>query len=487
MTTCSNRLTRRRFLARTAEAAALTQFPAAVTAHGLQDSPSSAGRPDILFLLADDYTFDLIHALGCAEIQTPNLDRIVERGTSFINCYNQGGWHGAVCVASRTMLMTGLYLWQAQAAEARLEHLSAARRLWPQLLHEAGYRTCMSGKWHVHCDPENVFQDIRNVRPGMPPDIASQYNRPSPGGPDGFDASEPSLGGHYTGGKHWAEVVADDALHFLREAAGREEPHFLYLAFNAPHDPRQAPRACLDLYDPRTLAIPPNFLPEYPSKEGIGCGPYLRDERLAPFPRTETSVRVHRREYFAAITHLDTQVGRVLDALQASGRAERTLVIFTADNGLAAGQHGLMGKQNMFEHSMKVPLLMAGPGVCPGKRLDALVYLQDIVPTTLELVGARVPSEISYRSLVPLLRQTQTTAHDEIYGAYMELQRMIRVGHHKLIFYPRLNQSLLFDLEADPAEMRDLAGSTQHAPTMRVLREALLRIQKALGDPLVFS
>ena len=484
MTVPGTTVNRRTFLARAAAAGAFASFHASATPPAIV---GLARKPDILFLLADDYAFNLVHALGCNEIQTPNLDRLVNNGVSFTNCYNPGGWHGAVCVASRTMLMTGLFLWQAKAAEKKLEELSTARRLWPHYLCDAGYKTFFSGKWHVNCRPEAVFERTAHIRPGMPPDIPAQYNRPLPESEDPFTPADPASGGHFSGGRHWSEVVADDGIRFLREAAEKPAPFFLYLAFNAPHDPRQSPRACLDLYDPKALPLPRNFLPEYPLKDAIGCGPGLRDERLAPFPRTEDAVRTHRREYYAAITHLDIQIGRILDALKHSGRMDNTLVFFTADNGLAAGCHGLMGKQNMFEHSMKVPLVISGPGILSGRQLHDLVYMQEAMSTTLDLAGIPASAQASFKSLQPLLQGTPNAGRETIYGAYMDLQRMIRVNNHKLIYYPRLDRALLFDLDADPDELHDLSGETSAASTLAELHHSLNHMQKTTEDPLVFS
>ncbi len=476
-------LNRRRFLKHASASVGVLPFL------DLHDGDPAAPRPrnktDILFLLADDYTFDSIHALGCSEIQTPNLDRLIRRGTCFTNCYNQGGWHGAVCVASRTMLLTGRFLWDAQQADRRMEEECDAGRLWPHYLRQAGYHTYMSGKWHVNCNPADVFKVVRTVRPGMPPDIPAQYDRPKPGRPDPFRASDPTLGGYFSGGQHWSETVGDDGVAFLREAANCEEPFFMYLSFNAPHDPRQAPEAYLNLYAPEALSLPENFQPEHADKEAIGCGPDLRDEQLAPFPRTEQAVRAHRREYYAIISHLDAQIGRILDTLEASGRAENTCIIFTADNGLALGCHGLMGKQNMYEHSMKVPLIVAGPGIPEGKCLDALVYMQDVVPTTLELVGVSKPAHIAYQSLVPLIRGMRTKGYTSVYGAYMDLQRMVRMGNKKLIYYPRLKRYLLFDLAEDRYEKYNLADDPKQQTHLIRLKEELRRQQQDKGDALL--
>ncbi len=442
-------------------------------------------RPNVLLLYTDDQTFDSIHALGNGEIRTPNLDRLAASGTAFVNCYNMGGWHGAVCVASRTMLNTGRFLWEACAVEKGLKAEAERRCLWPQLMHDAGYRTCMTGKWHVTgIQPTALFDEARNVRPGMPATCEAAYERPRDGQPDLWQPWDESRGGHWQGGKHWSAVTADDAIAFLEAPRADGQPFFIYAAFNAPHDPRQSPKEFVEQYPPDTLAVPPSFLPSNPYKDAIGCEHALRDEKLAPDPRTPRAVQVHRSEYYALITYLDQQLGRVLDALEKSGQAANTVVFLTGDNGLSVGQHGFMGKQNMFEHSMKVPLLAAGPGFPTGKQVEAPVYLQDVMPTALELAGARAPAHVQFKSLLPLVRGDRARQYDAVYGAYMKLQRMVRVGDLKLIWYPQPGVFLLFDLKKDPHELNNLAGDSAHAQTLATLKRRLAELMQAMSDPL---
>lgn len=472
-------MNRRDFLARAgAGAAALAScaWPRRGTA--------ATGPPNVLFLFADDLDPGAVHALGNAEVRTPNIDRIAARGTVFSNTYNMGAWHGAVCVASRTMLMTGAYLWRAQRLEPGLGAEAAAGRLWPLRMAEAGYETCFSGKWHVSMDPKKAFQRVAHVRPGMPEQLAGGYHRPPAEGEDRWKPWDTANGGYWEGGRHWSEVVADDAEEFLRRPKDGGKPLFLYLAFNAPHDPRQAPKEYLDLYPPDKIALPENYLPAYPDREAMGCGEDLRDEQLAPFPRTAHAVRVHRAEYYAIISHLDAQVGRILDALEASGRADNTLVVFSADNGLACGQHGLLGKQNMYGHSMRVPLIMAGPGIPAGGRVDAPVYLQDAAATALEMAGAGTWEGMEYRSLLPLLRGGANAARDTVYGAYMELQRMLVMDGFKLIHYAKAGKWMLFDLAADPHERTDLSKDPAHAGRLERMRARLAETQREMDDPL---
>ncbi len=445
-------------------------------------------RPNILFLFMDDLTWWAIHALGNQEVQTPHIDRLFKEGTIFSNAYIMGAWHGAVCVASRTCLNTGLAVWDAHAAEPRLNQWAREGKFWAQLLHKAGYETYMTGKWHVRANITNVFDHVRHVRPGMPRSVPSAYNRPIEGKPDPWKPWDKSLGGYWQGGTHWSVVTANDACSFLEQAAGKSRPFFLYVAFNAPHDPRQSPKEYVERYSIDKISLPPNFMPEYPYKDAMGCGKSLRDERLAPFPRTPYAIRVHRREYYAIITHADDQIGRILDTLRRLHLEKNTLIIFTADNGLAIGCHGLMGKQSMFEHSVRVPLTLYGPGIPKGKRIDTPVYMQDIMPTTLEWAGVPIPSWVVYRSLMPLIRGERQVQYPTIYAAYRpDRQRMVRQGDYKLIWYPPIDKYLLFDLKHDPWETRDLAREPSMQSRLHALQQTLRQLEKRYHDPLLQS
>ena len=444
----------------------------------------SAEQKDILFLFADDFAFDCVHALGNEEVATPNIDRLVERGTTFTHAYNMGAWGGAVCVASRTMLVTGKFVWKAHADYSDTDKLYREKGLlWPQLMKKAGYGTYFTGKWHIRADASKAFDVARHIRPGMPNQTKAGYDRPKDGEPDPWSPFDPKFEGFWKGGKHWSEVTADDAVDFLATATEREEPFFMYVAFNAPHDPRQSPREFVEKYPPAKVSVPKSFLPEYPYE--ICNNRKLRDERLAPFPRTENAVKVNRGEYYAIITHLDEQIGRVLDALEKSGRAKDTIIVFSADHGLAVGHHGLMGKQNMFDHSVRVPFVVVGPEVEAGNRISTPIYLQDVMPTALELAGAKSPEYMQFHSLLPLLRENASKhAYDAIYGAYTDSQRMVTAGGKKLVLYPKIPKALLFDLNKDPLEMSDLSGETGAKETMRRLFSRFLELQKETGDKL---
>jgi len=443
-------------------------------------------KPNILFLFADDMTWKSVRALGKEDIDTPNLDRLAARGTTFTQAYNPGGWHGAICVASRTMLMTGKQLWRARDAEKRLNQDFVAKDLmWPQRMAAQGYRTCFAGKWHIEADHKKVFSQIRTYHPGgMPKDAQHAYFRPVEGQPDPWDAADPKEGGFWAGGKHWSERMVDDFNAFAADADPR--PWFMYLAFNAPHDPRQAPQEFLDRYPLSRVKVPGNFLPLYPHRKAMGAAKGLRDENLAPFPRTTFAVQTHRREYYAIVSHLDVQIGKILDALEKHEDGANTYIFFTADHGLACGEHGLMGKQNLYDASVRVPFLVAGPGVPAGKKIDAPVYLQDAMPTALKLAGAEVGDDIDFQDMRPHW-EGKGKPRDAAIGAYMDLQRMIEKDGKKLILYPKAKVARVFDLQADPEEMNDLAETPAGKALAIPLFQRLREIQKESGDPLDLS
>ena len=480
------------------------------------DNEPEASPPNIVFLFTDDQTYQTIHALGNEVIQTPHMDRLAKQGTAFTHAYNMGGWNGAICVASRAMMISGRHIWQAQQQDSlwRQQDTIALSQTWGRLMAQRGYNTYMTGKWHVQAPADQVFDHARHVRPGMPPDawIHRQaaktdkgakstgyddpqdeaplpgYNRPLSETDTSWSPTDTTFGGFWTGGKHWSEVVRDDAVGFIEEASAQEAPFFMYLAFNAPHDPRQAPQQYLDKYPLETIEVPESFLPEYPWKDDIGNSRSLRDEALAPYPRTEYAVKKHRQEYYAIITHLDEQIGQILDALEASGEMDNTYIFFTADHGLAVGNHGLIGKQSLFDHSIRVPFMLAGPGIPAGKTLDQDVYVQDVMATSLELAGIEKPPHVAFHSVLDIVNgDTENSHYPAIYGSYMNYQRMIRKDGYKLIVYPDIAKVLLFDMNEDPNEINNLADEPAQAERVSRLFQELIELQETMGDRLDLS
>ena len=181
---------------------------------------------------------------------------------------------------------------------------------------------------------------------------------------------------------------------------------------------------------------------------------------------------------------MDAQIGRILDALSQTGQAGNTYVIFTADHGLAVGQHGLMGKQNLYDHSIRMPLLISGPGIPKGKKVDEYVYQHSVFATTCDLLGIPIPKSVEFPSLADLLRGPGRAKHDAMFCRYRDFQRAVRTPEHKLIIYPQIQRTQLFDLVRDPWETRDLSGERRYAAVHARLLERLHRFQKELEDEL---
>ncbi|WP_165250414.1 sulfatase-like hydrolase/transferase [Paludisphaera soli] len=424
-------------------------------------------RPNVLFLYSDDHRADAIGALGNPAVRTPNLDALVRQGTVLTRAYCNGSMQGAVCVPSRAMLLTGRGLF-------RVHEKMEGQGTWPEAFGAAGYETFATGKWHN--GPESLRRSFRKAEAVFLGGMGDPYALPLRDLlPDG------SLGDPRPSGRHSVEVFADAASRFIKGRKQGDPPFLAYVAFNAPHDPRVAPAEYRAKYRDEAVPLPANFLPEHPFDDGEML---IRDERLAPWPRTPEVVRRHLADYYAAIEHLDAQVGRILDALRDAGRLDDTLVVFAGDHGLAIGSHGLFGKQNLYEHSMRSPVVLAGPGVPAGRTVDALAYLHDLFPTLGELAGVAGPEGSEGLSLVPVFEGREPSRRADLLTAYRDVQRAIRDGRRKLIAYPRINKVQLFDLRDDPDELRDLAADPASAAEVDRLTVLLRRRQAEAGDDL---
>jgi arylsulfatase A-like enzyme len=181
------------------------------------------------------------------------------------------------------------------------------------------------------------------------------------------------------------------------------------------------------------------------------------------------------------ISDLDQQVGRLLDALPAN---QETIIVFTSDQGLALGSHGLLGKQNCYEHSIRSPLILSGPGLPANERSPAIVTLHDLFPTLCELADIAIPDSVTGRSLVPLLHRKASGVHEFVTGMFTDTQRMICEDRWKLILYPQARREQLFDLQNDPDELHDLSGSPEHAAKLTRLKNTLNAWRRQHGDPL---
>jgi arylsulfatase A-like enzyme len=425
-------------------------------------------KPNILFLFADDMRADTIAAHGNPHIKTPNLDSLVRRGFSFRGNYIFGGNSGAVCIPSRAMLMSGKTWFKVDT-----QTLKGARLL-PEYLGENGYLTFGTGKWHNGEDSWlRAFQRGKTVMFGGMSDHTKVPVRDL--GPDA------KLTNERTGEKFSSEMFADSAIEFLQNH-DRKKPFFAYVAFTAPHDPRQPPPKYQEQYYRNLPPLPVNFLPQLPFDNGMMKGG--RDENLGAWPRTEKMIRDQLAEYYGLITHLDEQIGRILTALQKSGQAENTIIIFAADNGLALGSHGLLGKQSVFEHSMRTPLILTGPGVPRGKSTRAFTYLLDIFPTLCDMLGIQPPTDLEGESLRPLWEGRKARVRDSVFLPYMQIQRAVRDERWKLIAYPKIGHLQLFDLRNDLHETTNLIDRPEYAMHLQHLQKLMKQWQTRVGDTL---
>lgn len=402
-------------------------------------------KPNVLLINTDDQRWDTIRALGNPDIQTPNLDKLVRRGVVFRNLYCQGSMVGAVCLPSRTMLMTGKTLWRIPG---RQQPPPPGLPLLPKTFEAAGYTTFHAGKkGNTYLPASQAFQQCI-FSEDLTPDRALQS------------------------GKH-AEAFID----FL-EKRPPNKPFFAYLAPPVPHDPRVAEERFMKMYDPAKITLSPNFMPGHPFDNGELK---VRDEMLAAFPRTREEMQRHLAEYYATVTCLDHHIGRILDELAAKGLAANTYVIFTSDQGLAVGgRHGLMGKQNLYEH-FKAPLIFTGPGIKPGAS-NALAYVHDLFPTLAALAGIPAPAGIEGASLAPVIHGKAKVVRSHLFAAYRDVQRMVRDDRYKLLWYPKIKTYQLFDLQRDPHELTDLSAAPAQQSRMATLKKQMAAIQLSLGD-----
>ena len=445
-------------------------------------------KPNVLFIVTDDQRFDTIHALGNNEIITPNLDKLALRGTSFVRAHIAGGTCGAVCMPSRAMIMSGRNPFHLEELGGNIpeEHKTLA-----ETFKNNGYQTIGLGKWHNGCpayarsftqgakiffggmwdhwnvptcrfDPTGKYDNVINF-------VVDFYsdNHPQEQHCDEFDP-----------GKHSSTLLTDSAIELLKKNAGKENPFFMYLAFLAPHDPRTMPDSFRKMYDPDKITLPPNF------QEIIDTNYPLmvhRDEHLAAYPRDEKEIRRHIAEYFAMITHLDYEIGRLFDALHESGEEDNTIIVFTGDNGLAVGQHGWLGKEDIYEHGIRIPLIMAGPGIAKNRRNDAYVYLYDVFPTLCEKVGINIPSSVDGKSFAHLLDgEHGENFRDELYLIFDKFVRGVKDENYKLIEYRNGDEeedkwTFLYDIKNDPWETKNLAKDENFKDKVSEMREKILR------------
>lgn len=401
--------------------------------------------------------------------QTPVLDALAAGGVHFRGARIVGGANGAVCVPSRAALHTGCAPHHAIEPRAvptlnNTNVIRPSRTMLGEAFRAAGYTTFAVGKWHN--DGASFNRAFAGGEALLFRGMSDHTNPPlqdyDPTGQYPLERAQPREG-------FSTELFVAAAIRFLEQRSA-DEPFFLSVAFTSPHDPRTPPPEWRALYDKNAIALPPNFLPEHPFDNGQLI---VRDEQLAALPRDPAEVRRHIAEYYGMISHHDAQIGRMLACLKQRGLRDNTIVVYVADHGLGLGQHGLMGKQNVYEHSIRVPMILNGPGVPAGRNVTADVYSYRLFATLGELAGLARPASVMGESLRPQFDGADNTGPH--FSHYREMQATVKLGRWKLIEYypPAESRVQLFDLETDPWETRDRSADPACATTLAQLHAQL--------------
>jgi len=458
------------------------------------------GRPpNIILTIADDQRGAAVGCAGREPVQTPAMDRLAARGARFAQAQHLGSCHGAICAPSRAMLMTGIPYFQLDPAILGVaSHATDPSVFIPPTLggklRDAGYHTFATGKWHNgNRTFHKSFDSAANIFFGGMSD--HWFTPVHDFDPTGLYPNETarSANGFST------EVFAQSAADFIRSRKGNDQPFFCYCAFTAPHDPRTPPDKWRRQYKPAEIQLPPNISAGHPfdrdywnARDGVTPEEILvaqahermwgRDERLLGTPRDLNEIKRSMAEYYGMISHMDEWIGQIHAAAEETGILDNTIIIHTADHGLGVGQHSLLGKQNLYQHSLHVPLIMAGPGIPRGHVSDALCYQHDLHPTLTALAGIGAPSE-PFQDLLPLMDKSAAGRH-YIASAFANNQRSIRDRRYKLIEYTvgDAKYTQLFDLEADPWETLNLSTDSQYRPVIDTLRRKLAKWQEDVGD-----
>ncbi len=438
------------------------------TAWSNQHEDNLGKKPNIVFLFADDQRADTIGLHGNPHIQTPNLDSLADTGYSFLRNYCAGSYSGAVCVASRSMLMTGRH-WMSLPPGNKSRNWIDLPLLPSELEEQGGYQTFIVGKWHNGEETlKKAFSNGKSLYVGGMVNHADFQVQ---------DLADGKLSEKRDAGGFSSKVFADAAIEFI-DTAETEKPYFLYVALTAPHDTRNPPESYREMYYEDRPPLPKNFLPYHPfvNAPQVTQG---RDEGLAPWPRTAEVISDQLCEYYGLITHLDEQVGRVMKAIKDSPQGDNTIIIYTADHGLAMGSHGLLGKQNVYEQSMRSPLIMSGPGIPNGRSNSSYTYVHDLYATIFDMSGIEAPSEMDALSLLPIINDETEAVRDTLFLPFQDNQRAVSDGTWKLHVYPKINHALLFNLEKDPHETRNLAEDPHYKrqlTRMMALMESTLTV-----------
>lgn len=431
---------------------------------------AQSSKPNVLILFTDDHTYHAVGALGNKVVKTPHMDELVKNGTTFSRASCLGGKHGALCVVSRAGIMTGRYL---NSLQGGADVIPPDQTMMPEHLKKYGYKTFATGKWHNDKAAHfRAFDEADNI-------FFGGMHFPNEGGHEHanlhhYDPSGQNLeSAQWSAEKFSSTMYADAAIAYLNQNKQNQQPFFAYVAFTSPHDPRTPPAPYDKMYDPNKIPLPKNFLPQHPFDNGEM---EVRDEQLLPVERTPEMIKKDLAAYYGMISEVDAQIGRIIQTLKANGQYDNTLIIFAGDNGLAVGSHGLVGKQSLYEHSMRVPLVMVGPTIPKNQKTDALCYLSDIFPTVCSFLGIEKPVSSEGKNLLEAVQNPQAVFRQNIYYKYRDIQLAVRTHDDwKLIKYnfKGVENQQLFNLKKDPWETKNLAMDKKYQAKLASLTETL--------------
>ena len=440
-----------------------------------QNESTKKKKPNILFILTDDQTHNTIHALGNKEIETPAIDKLVRNGVTFTHAFYMGALTAPVCMPSRAMLLTGknLFSLRQDGRYVPEEHVTM-----PEYFRNNGYETFGTGKWHQDKETFN-----RSFSTGDNIFLGGMHSYETNG------HFEPILHhydetGNYThpfvADKFSSVCFADATIDFIRSYES-ENPFFAYVSFTSPHDPRTPPDKYGKTYRPDDVSLPDNFMPKHPFDNGALN---IRAESLIPCPRTEQDVKTEIAKYYGMISEVDFQIQRIIDALTEKGNLDNTIIVFTSDNGLAVGQHGLLAKQNQYEHSIRVPLIISGPGFPINQKRNSYIYIHDLFPTLCDLIGLKTPKTLETKSFATNIFNPENPPRRRILTCYSDKQRAISLNEFKLIAYNVNgdNRMQLFNLHDDPWELNDLSNDPNYEKLKNELKAELINEMKLVND-----
>lgn len=443
-------------------------------ANGDNNQPT---RKNVLFLLADDLQTEALRNLGDRTPGSKVINDFIDSSTRFDRCYTMGSFGGALSMPSRAMLMTGRTLYET-SADGSVIH--AHNKTLPEVLRSEGYRTFSTGKWHSDYQSYNrSFSEAENIFFGG----MHQYETKGHTAPrlqhyrEDCQYSNETM---FIGDKFSSEMFADAAIEFINSTKGGEEPFFCYVAFTSPHDPHNLMPDYSNPLDSTLMPLPINYAPQHAFDNGELK---IRDEMVAPAPRTPEVILEQNALYGGMINEVGIQIGRVLEALENSGQLDNTIIVFSADNGLAMGRHGLMGKQSLYQHSIGVPLAIKDAGQTKSYVSNGLCYLADVNATLYDMLDVEKPASVTTKSLKSALKGGKTE-RDALMLAYSSIHRAVVWNEMKYIIYnvDKKVTKQLFDLKKDPHEMNNLANDAKYAKTIDKYHNKLSELMKQNGD-----